>query len=148
MNPQHLQKGKIWLKNFGFSPKTVLANIVQKLPSQTLSRTVSYRTFSTSLTNAPRLLSQPKAGTHPALEERLHTTAHTAKQGRFRWGRYYYPRRVPHVREHPRAGYQNGVLCRFGALAGGAPEERRKPSEQRCAYARRCSEASRPRWAA
>ena len=85
---------------------------------------------------------------HPALEERLHTTAHTAKQGRFRWGRYYYPRRVPHVREHPRAGYQNGVLCRFGALAGGAPEERRKPSEQRCAYARRCSEASRPRWAA
>ena len=27
-------------------------------------------------------------------------------------------------------------------------EERRKPSGQRCAYARRCSEASRPRWAA
>ena len=35
---------------------------------------------------------------------------------------------------------QNGVLCRFWALAEGAPEERRKPSEQRCAYARRCSE--------
>ena len=34
---------------------------------------------------------------------------------------------------------QNGVLCRFWALAEGAPEERRKPSEQRCAYARRCS---------
>ena len=46
------------------------------------------------------------------------------------------------------ARYQNGVLCRFGILAGGAPKERRKPSEQRCAYARRCSEASRPRWAA
>ena len=30
----------------------------------------------------------------------------------------------------------------------GALEERRKPSEQRCAHARRCSEASRPRWAA
>ena len=35
---------------------------------------------------------------------------------------------------------QNGVLCRFGVLVGDAPEERRKPSEQRCAYARRCSE--------
>ena len=35
---------------------------------------------------------------------------------------------------------QNGKLCRFGVLVGDAPEERRKPSEQRCAYARRCSE--------
>ena len=113
------------------SPKSYCYNAV---PNRFSSR------FSTSCTNAPRSLSRVKVGTHSALGERLHTTAHTAKQGRFRWGRYYYPRRVPHVREHPRAGYQNGVLCRFGALAGGAPEERRKPSEQRCAYARRCSE--------
>jgi len=34
---------------------------------------------------------------------------------------------------------QNGVLCRFWVLVGDAPEERRKPAEQRCAYARRCS---------
>ena len=38
------------------------------------------------------------------------------------------------------AGYQNGVLCRFWALVGGALEEHRKPSEQRCAYACRCPE--------
>ena len=38
------------------------------------------------------------------------------------------------------AGYQNGKLCRFWALVGGAPKERREPSEQRCAYACRCSE--------
>ena len=43
---------------------------------------------------------------------------------------------------------QNGKLCRFWALVEGAPEERREPAEQRCAYARRCSEAARPRWAA
>ena len=36
------------------------------------------------------------------------------------------------------AGWQNGVLCRFWALVGCAPEERRKPTGQRCAYARRC----------
>ena len=52
------------------------------------------------------------------------------------------------VRKPCVAGYQNGVLCRFWVLVGDAPEERREPAEQRCAYARRCSEASRPRWAA
>ena len=61
-------------------------------------------------------------------------------RGRFGWGWYHYPRTVPHVHEYPRAGYQNGELCRFWALVGGAPEERRKPSGQRCAHARRCSE--------
>ena len=35
---------------------------------------------------------------------------------------------------------QNGKLCRFCALIRCAPEERREPSEQRCAYACRCSE--------
>ena len=68
--------------------------------------------------------------------------------GRFRWGWYHYPRSVPHVRKPPRAGYQNGVLCRFLALIWCTPEERRGPSGQRCAYACRCSEASRPRRAA
>ena len=46
------------------------------------------------------------------------------------------------------AGYQNGVLCCFGNLARCVLGERRKPPGQRCAYARRCPEASRPRWAA
>ena len=52
------------------------------------------------------------------------------------------------VRKPCVAGCQNGVLCRFWGLVVGAPKERREPSGQRCAYARRCSEASRPRWAA
>ena len=69
-------------------------------------------------------------------------------RGRFGWGWYHYSRSVPHVHQHPRAGYQNGKLCRFWVLVGDAPEERRKPSEQRCTYARRCPEATRPRWAA
>ena len=34
---------------------------------------------------------------------------------------------------------QNGKLCRFWVLVGGALEECREPAEQRCAYARRCS---------
>ena len=124
---------KIRLKKFGFSLKTVPANIVKKLPPQRcISNHLSSR-FSTSLTNGPRSLSRAKAGTHSAFGEGSHTRAHTAKQGAFRWGWYHYPRRVPHVHKHPRAGYQNGKLCRFWALVGGTPEERREPSEQRCA---------------
>ena len=48
------------------------------------------------------------------------------------------------VRKPCVAGYQNGKLCRFWGLVVGAPKERREPVEQRCAYARRCSEASQP----
>ena len=49
------------------------------------------------------------------------------------------------VRKPCAAGYQNGKLCRFLALVGSAPEKHREPAEQRCAHARRCFEASRPR---
>ena len=42
--------------------------------------------FSTSRTNGPRSLSRVKVGTHSALGERSHTTAHTAKQGAFQMG--------------------------------------------------------------
>ena len=42
--------------------------------------------FSTSLTNAPRSLSQVKAGTHSAFGEGSHIRAHTAKQVAFRMG--------------------------------------------------------------
>ena len=52
------------------------------------------------------------------------------------------------VRKPCAAGYQNGKLCRFWGLVVGAPKDRREPSGQRCAHARRCPEASRPRWAA
>ena len=52
------------------------------------------------------------------------------------------------VRKPCVAGYQNGKLCRFLVLVGCTPKERREPAGQRCAHARRCPEASRPRWAA
>ena len=134
---------KFSLKSSIFRPNPFL----QIWPKSYRYNAVSNR-FSTSLTNASRLLSRVKAGTHSALLKGSHTTAHTPKQGAFRMGRYHYPRHVLHVHEHPRAGYQNGVLCRFWGLVVGAPKERREPSGQRCAYARRCPEASRPRWAA
>ena len=82
MNHQHQQKRKI--------RQSCRRNAV---PNRFSSR------FSTSRTNAPRLLSQPKAGTHSPSPTGSHTAAYTAKQGCFGWGRYYYPRSVPHVSE-------------------------------------------------
>ena len=69
-------------------------------------------------TIAPRLLLQVKVGTHSPLPTGSHTAAYTAKHGPSGQGRYHYPRSVPHVHKYPRAGCQNGVLCRFGILAG------------------------------
>ena len=91
------------------SPKSYCYNAV---PNRFLAH------FSTSRTNGPRSLSRVKAGTHSPLLKGSHTTARTPKQGPSGRGRYHYPRHVLHVHEHPRAGYQNGVLCRFGILAG------------------------------
>ena len=79
---------------------------------------IVHTVFNTSGTNAPHSLSRANVGTHSAFGEGSHTRAHTPKQGPSGQGRYHYPRHVLHVHEHPRAGCQNGVLCRFGILAG------------------------------
>ena len=70
---------------FGFSPKTVPANIAKKLPPQRCSKPL-FIAFSTSRTNGSRLLSQAKAGTHSPSPTGSHTRAYTAKQGAFRMG--------------------------------------------------------------
>ena len=85
-----------------------------------------------------RFHGQKRVHTRLSEKERTHTRLHAETRAVSDGGRYLHPRTVPHVRKPPRAGYQKGVLCRFWALAEGAPEERREPAEQRCAYARRC----------
>ena len=123
-------------------------NYRQKVTATTLFQTASYSDFQLLLQTAHVCLHSRKR-VHTRLRQQDRTQGHTRRnRGRFGWGWYHYSRSVPHVHQHPRAGYQNGKFCRFWGLVGGAPKEHRKPSEQRCAYARRCSEASRPRWAA
>ena len=79
---------------------------------------IDHTAFNTSGTNASHLLPLTKVGTHSPSPTGSHTRAYTPKQGPSGRGRYHYPRSVPHVHKHPRAGCQNGVLCRFGILAG------------------------------
>ena len=143
-----LHRPKIRLKKFGFSPKIIPANISKKLPAQVLSQIVFHLVFQPLAQMAHVCLHSESGYTLGFRRKIAHNGSHGETRGVLDGGWYHYPRSVPHVHKHPRAGCQNGKLCRFWALVGGAPEERRKPSGQRCAHARRCSEASRPRWAA
>ena len=77
-----LPRPKIRLKKFGFSSKSVPANIAKKLPPQRCSKLLLIA-FSASLTNGPRSLSFTKAGTHSPSPTGSHTSAYTAKQGLF-----------------------------------------------------------------
>ena len=143
-----LRRPKIWLKKFDFSPKPIPTNIAKKLPPQRCSKSLFIPIFNFSH-KWPTFAFMGKNGYTLGFRRKIAHKGTHGKTGAFRMGGgITYPRSVPHVHQHPRAGYQNGKLCRFWVLAGGTPEERREPSGQRCAYARRCPEASRPRWAA
>ena len=125
---------------FGFSSKTVPANIAKKLPSQRCSKPLFIASFNFSH-KRPTFAFTGESGYTLGFRRRIaHSGLHAETGGVLGGGWYHYPRSVPHVHKHPRAGYQNGKLCRFWALVGCALEERRKPSGQRCAYACRCPE--------
>ena len=85
-----LPRPKIRLKKFGFSSKSVPANIAKKLPPQRCSKLLLIA-FSASLTNGPCSLSRAKAGTHSASLKESHTAARTPKQGAFRTGALSLP---------------------------------------------------------
>ena len=143
-----LHRPKIRLKKFGFSSKIVPANIAQKLPPQRCPQPLLIPIFNFSH-KRPTFAFAHESGYTLGFAQRIaHKGTHGETRGVSDGGWYHYPRSVPHVHEHPRAGCQNGVFCRFWALTGCAHKEHREPSGQRCAYARRCPEASRPRWAA
>ena len=111
---RRLRRQPFILLSFSSSKKLQKA---QETQSYQRFQHVGHTDFNTSGTNGPRSLSRAKVGTHSAFGEESHTAAHTAKHGPSGRGRYHYPRHVLHVHEHPRAGCQNGVLCRFGILA-------------------------------
>ena len=133
---------------FGFSSNSVPANIAKKLPPQCCSKPLLIPFFNFSH-KRPTFAFTGKSGYTPGFRRRI---AHSGSHGEtraFRMGGGISTLGAFHTFRKPCvARYQNGKFCRFWGLVGGTPEERRKPSGQRCAYARRCPEASRPRWAA
>ena len=115
-------------------------NYRQKVTATTPSQTAFHRIFQPLAQTAHVCLHSESGYTLGFRRKIAHNGSHGETRGVSDGGCYHYPRNVPHVHEHPRAGYQNGVLCRFGGLVKGAPKERKEPSGQRCAYACRCPE--------
>ena len=141
-------RSKIQLIKFGFSPINTPANIAKKLPLQCCSKPLLIPFFNFSH-KRPTFAFTGESGYTLGFRRR---TAHSGLRGEARGvldgGGITTLGAFCAVRKPCAAGCQNGKLCRFWVLVGCAPEERREPAEQRCAHARRCPEASRPRWAA
>ena len=96
------------------SPKSYCYNAV---PNRFLAH------FSTSRTNGPRSLSRVKVGTHSALGERSHTTAHTAKHGAFRMGALLLPsERSTRFGNPAWPGFKTANFAAFGAWSWVLPK--------------------------
>ena len=89
--------------------------------------------FSTSRTNGLRSFSQVKAGTLGFRRRIAHKRLHGETRGVSDGGAISTLGAFRTFRKPCVAKGENGELCRFWALAGGALEERREPSEQRYA---------------
>ena len=143
-----LHRSKNLPEKFGFSPKTVPANIAKKLPSQRCSKPLFIAFFNFSH-KRPTFAFTGESGYTLGFAQRIAHSGSQGETGAFRTGggiTTLGPFRT--FRKPCVAGAQIGKLCRFWVLVECALEKRRKPSGQRCAYACRCPEASRPRWAA
>ena len=135
-----LHRSKNLPVKFGFSSKTVPANIVQKLPAQRCSKSLFIVFFNFSH-KRPTFSFTSESGYTLAFRRRIaHSGSHGETRGVSDGGAITTLGPLRTFRKPCAAGYQNGVLCRFWALVGDALEEHRKPSEQRCAYACRCPE--------
>ena len=144
-----LHRPKIRLKKFSFSLKIVPAYISKKLPPQRCSKLLFIAVFQLLPQTAHvRFHSRKRVYTLGSAQRIAHKGSH-AETGAVSDGGAITTLGAFHtVRKPCVARGQNGVLCRFWVLVGGALEECREPAGQRCAYACRCPEASRPRWAA
>ena len=81
-----LHRPKIRLKKFGFSSKSVPANIAKKLPLQLRPKPLFIAFFNFSHKWPTFAFTGESAYTHSVLLKGSHTTAHTAKHGAFRMG--------------------------------------------------------------
>ena len=143
-----LRRPKIRLKKFDFSLKIVSANIVRKLPAQRCSKPLFIPIFNFSH-KWPTFAFTGESGYTLAFRRKIaHKGTHGETRGVSDGGGITTLDTYCTFTNIPGPGVRTAYFAALGSWPRGAPEGRRKPAEQRCAYARRCSEAPRPRRAA
>ena len=125
---------------FGFSPKIVPANIVQKLPSQRCSKPLFIAFFNFSH-KRPTFAFTGESGYTLAFAQRIAHNGTHAETGAVSDGAAITTLDTYCTFTNiPGPGARTAYFAALGSCPGGALEERREPSGQRCAYARRCPE--------
>ena len=125
---------------FSFSPKTVPVNIAKKLPPQRCSKPIFIALFNFSHKWTTFAFTSESGYTLGSAQRIAHKGLH-GETGAFQMGGAITTlgafRRFTNI---PGPGIRTANFAAFGSWSGGALEERRKPSGQRCAYACRCPE--------
>ena len=121
---------------FGFSPIDTPANIAKKLPPQRCPK-------------PPTFAFTDESGYTLGFRRKIaHSGSHGETRGVSDGGGITTLGPFRTFTNIPGPGIRTANFAAFVSWSGGTPEGHREPSEQRCAYACRCPEASRPRWAA
>ena len=125
---------------FGFSSKTVPANIAKKLPAQRCSKPHFIAFFSLSH-KRPTFAFTGESGYTLGFRRRIaHSGLHAETGGVSDGGGITTLGAFRTFTNIPGPGVRTAYFAALGSWPGGALEERRKPSGQRCAYACRCPE--------
>ena len=131
-----LHRPKIRLKKFGFSSKSVPANIAKKLPSQRCSQPLfnfAHKWPTSAFTG--------ESGYTLGFQRRIaHSGLHAETGGVSDGGGIITLGAFRTFTNIPGPGIRTAHFAALGSWPGGALEKRRKPSGQRCAYACRCPE--------
>ena len=133
-------RSKIQLIKFGFSPINTPANIAKKLPPQCCSKPLLIPFFNFSH-KWPTFAFTGESGYTLGFRRRIaHSGLHAETGGVSDGGGITTLGAFRTFTNIPGPGIRTASFAAFGAWSGGVPKERREPSGQRRAYARRCPE--------
>ena len=133
---------------FSFSLKIVPATIAKKLPPQRCFKPLLIPIFNFSYKRPTFAFTGESGYTLGPAQRIAHSGSHGETRGVSDGGGITTLGPFRTFTNIPGPGIRTANFAAFVSWSGGTPEGHREPSEQRCAYACRCPEASRPRWAA
>ena len=133
---------------FGFSSKTVPVNIAKKLPSQRCSKPLFIASFNFSH-KRPTFAFTPESGYTLAFRRKIAHSGSQGETGAFRTGVVSLPSdHSAHFGNPVWPGLKTANFAAFGSWSGVLSKNAESLRDSDAHDARRCPEASRPRWAA